>query len=352
MFSSDWIYCRSQMEIFEPTETNIRKAGQLLRDNQLVAFPTETVYGLGANATSSEAVERIFKAKGRPSDNPLIVHVASLEDAKPFVEKIDQLSQQLAHAFWPGPLTIVLPLDGACAISSKVTAGLNTVGIRVPEHPVALALLREARVPLAAPSANKSGSPSPTLAQHVFNDFKNSSTDHVRPSMIINGGACQVGLESTVVQVVEHENEIHILRPGKVSPEMIAQRLHMDPTRIKRSYTVKEVEVPRAPGMKYKHYSPKAVVLAVSDWSNVAIRDGDIVVSFDTTMINGSIDRSKRFSFGASECDVETASSRLFDLFRRADEVGASRVLVDCSFDIHSGLGAALWNRISKAASV
>ena len=343
---------RSEMEISEPTEANLRKAGQLLRDNQLVAFPTETVYGLGANATSAEAVARIFMAKGRPSDNPLIVHVASLEDAKPFVGKIDQVSQQLAHAFWPGPLTIVLPLGGACGIAPNVTAGLNTVGIRVPEHPVALALLREAKVPLAAPSANKSGSPSPTTANHVMNDFKNSKADSVVPAMIINGGACQVGLESTVVQVDEQEDLIHILRPGKVSPEMIAEKLRIDPSRIRRSYTVKEVEVPRAPGMKYKHYSPNAIVVAVSDWSNTAIMDGDIVVCFDSTTINGSIDSSRRFSFGANNGDVETASNRLFDLFRKADQVGASRVLVDCSFDIHSGLGAALWNRISKAASV
>ncbi len=336
------------MSVSEPSEESLRRAGELLQSGELVAFPTETVYGLGANALSQEAVSRIFQAKGRPSDNPLIVHVPSLEAAKPLVGEIDQISAKLAHAFWPGPLTIVLPIDGAAnRVAPNVTAGLNTVGIRVPEHPVALALLNEAKVPLAAPSANKSGSPSPTTAGHVLNDYQNSE---YRPSMIINGGSCDVGLESTVVHVGSDE-KIHILRPGKITPEMIADCLGILIESIQKSYSVEDIDVPRAPGMKYKHYSPHAVVVVVSDWSLIEIKEGDLVASFDSTVISQA-SGFDRVSFGSSRDDVETASNRLFDIFRSADDMRAKRVLVDCTFDIHSGLGAALWNRISKAASV
>jgi L-threonylcarbamoyladenylate synthase len=334
--------------VSEPSVINLKQAGELLRAGNLVAFPTETVYGLGANALSKEAVRGIFEAKGRPSDNPLIVHVDSVETAKSLVKEscFDPISLKLADVFWPGPLTIVLPVKEGL-IAPNVTAGLGTVGIRVPEHPVALALLREAKVPLAAPSCNKSGSPSPTTAAHVVSDFADSA---IGPSMIIDGGPCRVGLESTVVSVDSNTGYIHILRPGEVTPELISEKLNIDSSNIIKSFTVSDVEVPRAPGMKYKHYSPKAEVIAVTDWTaDLSCGEGDIVLVFDPNCAacNGAV----RWSLGQSTSDVETASNRLFDLFRKADQMGAKRVLVDCSFDIHSGLGMALWNRISKAAS-
>jgi L-threonylcarbamoyladenylate synthase len=336
------------MEASSPSDENIQRAAEYLRNGQLVAFPTETVYGLGANALSRDAVDLIFKAKGRPSDNPLIVHVHSTEAARALVS-FDSVSLRLAEAFWPGPLTIVLPVaDGV--IANNVTAGLSTVGIRVPEHPVALSLLKEANLPLAAPSCNKSGSPSPTNPMHVLSDFRYSD---IGPSMVLDGGQCRVGLESTVVQVDASAEAIHVLRPGGVSREMIAEKLGINLANILKSYHVQDTDIPRAPGMKYKHYSPRAEVILVVDVNQLrgySLSVNDIVLCFDTAKpgdLNGAI----CWSIGESREDVETASKRLFDLFRRADEKKAHRIFVISDFDIHSGLGAALWNRMSKAAS-
>jgi L-threonylcarbamoyladenylate synthase len=331
----------------EVSVDNIDKAAAVLQRNGLVAFPTETVYGLGANAMSNEAVECIFRAKGRPSDNPLIVHVDSLESAEKLVS-FDSVSIQLANSFWPGPLTLVLPVT-AGVVASRVTAGLCTVGVRIPNHPTALALLKACKLPLAAPSCNKSGSPSPTTAAHVVSDFKNSESGG--PEIVLDGGACTVGLESTVVQVDTVSGDIHILRPGGVSAEMIAEKLGMSAEKIKHSYSVKDAEVPRAPGMRYRHYSPKATVFATSEWKTVEseLTQDDLVLAFDSTEIGS--DKPIRWSMGSTPKDVETASNRLFDFFRKADDIKAPRVFVDCSFNINSGLGAALWNRISKAAS-
>lgn len=214
------------------------------------------------------------------------------------------------------------------------------MGIRVPNHPVALELLRETQLPLAAPSANKSGSPSPTSAIHVLNDLGDS-----RDIMVIDGGSCSVGLESTVVQV--KAGVVHILRPGGVSAQQMANVLGIDPGSIRLSYHVNNtVEAPRAPGMKYRHYAPRAAVVAVTDWSAETIEKSDIAIVFDDTHVVAN-----RLSFGSAKTDVETASSRLFDLFRKADEMHATRILVDCTFDREAGMGPALWNRVSKASS-
>lgn len=319
---------------------NIARAAQFLHADHLVAFPTETVYGLGANALSETAVSKIFSAKGRPSDNPLIVHVHGIEAARPLVQSFDPVSARLAHVFWPGPLTIVLPLRENSHIAKNVSADLDTVGIRVPNHPVALALLKETKLPLAAPSANKSGSPSPTSAKHVFDDLRDS-----RDIMIIDGGSCPVGLESTVVQF--KAGVLHILRPGGVSAEQMANVLEIDPASIRLSYHDSDgVEAPRAPGMKYRHYAPRAAVVAVTDWSAETLEKSDVAIAFDDTHV-----AANRLSFGSARTDVETASSRLFDLFRKADEMHATRILVDCTFDRVAGMGPALWNRVSKASS-
>jgi len=320
---------------------NLQRAGQLLRSGNLVAFPTETVYGLGANALDENAIQGIYKSKGRPSDNPLIVHVPDIESAIPFVGEIDEISKRLGNFFWPGPLTLVLP--SSRGIAQNVTAGLNTVGIRVPDHPVALALLREAKVPLAAPSANKSGSPSPTTATHVFEDLCGGPEG---PAMILDGGACRVGIESTVVEV--RGEEIYILRPGGITGEMISEKLTIPMDQIHVASSEGQVTTaPRAPGMKYRHYAPKAIVVGVVDEWPAIFGENTVVIAFDDCILPIVIGR--RLSFGANSGDVETASSRLFDLFRQADRFGAEKVYVDCSFDRTAGLGLALWNRVSKA---
>lgn len=315
------------------TPENIRAAAQQLREGNLVAFPTETVYGLGANACDDSAVCKIFNTKGRPSDNPLIVHVHSSDCARLYVSSIDSISEKLAAKFWPGPLTIVLPIGGIRSVSRFVTAGLGTVGFRVPSHPVALALLREVDLPIAAPSANKSGSPSPTSALHVFSDLGNQLT-------ILNGGNCLVGLESTVVQVID--GIVHILRPGGVSQEDI-QLLGFKTV----SDSISGNSPPRAPGMKYRHYAPKAKVIPVLlGWDEIQPKTSDLVIGF----ANEQHHPCAFVEFAQTKNDLHVASTRLFDLLRHADQVNAHTVYIDCSFDREHGLGTALWNRISKAA--
>lgn len=328
--------------------SDIVSAAAHLRNNALVAFPTETVYGLGANACSEEAVLKIFAAKGRPSDNPLIVHVPDLGSANFFLETVDPLSLLLADTFWPGPLTLVLRVKPGL-LAPQVTAGLDTVGVRVPDHPVALALLRECRLPLAAPSANKSGSPSPTTAQHVRDDYKTGGG----PEMVLDGGPCRVGLESTVIRVVD--NKIHILRPGAVSKEHllkvpgVTEDMIIDGSGAIRNSTTDGP--PRAPGMKYRHYAPIAPVKLVDTWEEVSIQSGDFIIAFDDVVI-ALMDSAKRVSLGSDPTDLEIASMRLFAALRQADTEQARRVLIDVRFDHTHGIGAALWNRISKAGSL
>ena len=230
----------------------IARAAQRLRDGELVAFPTETVYGLGANALDADAVARIFAAKGRPSHNPIIVHVASIDDARRVVRTWPPVAQQLAERFWPGPLTLVLPKSPD--VPSSVTAGLDKVGVRVPSHPVALALLRQACVPVAAPSANRSNAVSPTTAQHVATSLAGNDV------LVLDGGACEVGIESTVVDV-SGETPL-LLRPGGISREVLEATLGV---RVATADESPRDDAPRAsPGMLHKHYAPRAKVLVVA----------------------------------------------------------------------------------------
>ena len=324
------------------SDEEIQLAGSKLRGGELVAFPTETVYGLGANAYSDSAIKSIFTTKGRPSDNPLIVHVPSLEDARPFVSEIHPIVHKLAAAFWPGPLSIIMPVNEDSGLSKLVTAGLPSVAVRVPNHPVALSLLRAAGVPIAAPSANKSGSPSPTTARHILNDFGETV-------QVIDGGACFVGLESTVVKVVLSNANvtIRILRPGSVTMKQLEEVTGL---KVISSYkSVDPVAAPEAPGMKYRHYAPHAdlVCFASQGELNAHAKDAPIaVICFDDIQVpDGMI----RISLG-KRGDVEEASRRLFDLLRTCDELKVARALIDVDFDKETGSGAALWNRISKAS--
>ena len=238
----------------------IARAAQRLRDGELVAFPTETVYGLGANALDADAVARIFAAKGRPSHNPIIVHVASIDDARRVVRTWPPVAQQLAERFWPGPLTLVLPKSPD--VPSSVTAGLDKVGVRVPSHPVALALLRQACVPVAAPSANRSNAVSPTTAQHVATSLAGNDV------LVLDGGACEVGIESTVVDI---SGEVPVLlRPGGISREALEATLGV---RVATADESPRDDAPRAsPGMLHKHYAPRAKVVRIAHGDAMALQ--------------------------------------------------------------------------------
>lgn len=239
----------------------IMEAGRILQGGGLVAFPTETVYGLGANGLDSEAVKQIYVAKGRPSDNPLILHIVEQSDLDQLVVDVPDQARRLMERFWPGPLTLIFPKRPM--VPDEVTCGLSTVAVRMPSHPIAQALIRAAGVPIAAPSANRSGRPSPTLAEHVLQDLNG------RVEMIIDGGACAVGVESTVVDVTTPK--AILLRPGGISLEDLRDVLGEVQLDVGVASTVNERSAefqPRSPGMKYRHYSPEAEILIVEGERN------------------------------------------------------------------------------------
>lgn len=241
-------------KFLKPTEENIASAGKIIAGGGLVAFPTETVYGLGADALNEAAVANIYKAKGRPSDNPLIVHVAKKEDIAPLVSEIPPKAQMLIDAFFPGPITVIMPKSER--IGKTVSGGLGTVGIRMPQNPIARALIEAAGTPIAAPSANTSGLPSPTEAKYVLEDM-NGKIDAV-----IDGGSCRFGIESTVITLAGDHPVI--LRPGAITKEMMEEVI--GPVEIASAVLegMKDGEVAASPGMKYKHYAPKAKIIIVN----------------------------------------------------------------------------------------
>lgn len=239
-----------QTQRFGTDRADLERAAQGLRDGETVAFPTETVYGLGANALNAAAVDKIFAAKGRPSDNPLIVHIAHSKDVSQLAKEVSEQARLCMDHFWPGPLTLILPCTDL--IPTNVTAGLDTVGIRMPDHETALQLIALAGVPLAAPSANRSGRPSPTTADHVWEDLAG------RIAGVVDGGPAGVGVESTVLDVT---GEVPmILRPGGITREMLTEilgRVDVDPA------LGDEAVAPRSPGVKYTHYAPKGTMYLV-----------------------------------------------------------------------------------------
>ncbi|RPF54096.1 L-threonylcarbamoyladenylate synthase [Aquisalibacillus elongatus] len=324
------------------TLEQIDQAAEQLTKGQTVAFPTETVYGLGADATNEQAVEAIFQAKGRPSDNPLIVHIGSRNVLSDYVRDIPDHAQKLMDAFWPGPLTIILPSNGKLA--QNVTAGLDTVGMRMPNHPHALELLKACSLPVAAPSANRSGKPSPTTAEHVYYDLNG------RIAGIVDGGKTGVGVESTVLDC-SSENPM-ILRPGGITRsdiESVIGPVDVAPAMIEKN------EAPRSPGMKYKHYAPDAPIWIVRGSAENMKRVADEAKREGKT-VQFLVSEERAQELGVDDALVlgsrhqpEVLTSHLYDRLRQVDQIEADLILAE-SFS-EKGIGEALMNRLERAAS-
>lgn len=315
--------------IYPATSDAIRLACQVLNDGGVVAIPTETVYGLACRIDHPEAIRRVFTLKGRPSDNPLIVHVHSIEQALELTVSTNQgILHRLAEVFWPGPLTIVV--SRSPHLSDMVSAGLDTVAIRMPAHPVALEVLRGCASPLAAPSANISGRPSPTRAQHVQDDFG----DEV---IIIDGGSCEHGLESTVVRIVGHE--CLILRQGALSADDLRRAL---PDLVVRSANDAD-QRHRSPGTRYRHYAPRARVLVCrsSVQAHALLSEGP---ADRTIVLTSSVSAKRHQELNARTVNAAT----LYDEFRRADALQVERIIVLCDDELSSN--EALMNRLDKAS--
>ncbi|ALC82739.1 MULTISPECIES: L-threonylcarbamoyladenylate synthase [Bacillus] len=322
--------------------SQISQAAQLLQKNEVVAFPTETVYGLGANAMSTEAVMKIYEAKGRPSDNPLIVHISKIEDLERFTENIQPYAEELIKSFWPGPLTIVVPCKQG-KLSTKVTAGLDTVAVRMPSHPVAMEIIKQSGLPIAAPSANLSGKPSPTKAVHVLNDLDGKIAG------IIDGGPTGVGLESTVVSCIGEAPVI--LRPGGITKEELERVA--GPVRMDEALT-DERKAPISPGMKYRHYAPVAP-LTIVDGRPEQIqeladryRQEGLRVGILTTKERESVYNASSVKSCGSRSKLDTVAYSLYDTLRSFDDDELDILLAESFPD--EGVGKAIMNRLLKAA--
>ncbi|MGH2316919.1 L-threonylcarbamoyladenylate synthase [Planococcus sp. SE5232] len=310
-------------------EESYAQAVEILLSGEVVAFPTETVYGLGADATNAEAVGRIFEAKGRPADNPLIVHVDSKETALEYVQEVSPKALQCMDAFWPGALTLIMQ-ERPGAFAKNVTADLETVGIRVPNHPVALSLLRKLQLPLAAPSANTSGKPSPTLAEHVYHDMEG------RIPLILDGGATEIGIESTVLDTTCEPPVI--LRPGKVSKEQIEGVIGTV-----RTSSGNKNNVPKSPGMKYMHYAPTAPLYLIEN------EEGLIEKAIDYIQEKGkTVAVLSKTEYPAADFNFPLSMESLYASLRKCDSTDADLILAS----VEPGLqeNDALMNRLEKAA--
>lgn len=325
---------------------DIALAGKLLAEGQLVAIPTETVYGLAANALSPDGAAAIYAAKGRPQDNPLIVHIADLQQIGPLAREIPEGVWKMAEAFWPGPLTMIVKKSDI--VPDGVSAGLDTVGIRMPSHPIARAVIRAAGVPLAAPSANLSGKPSPTTAKDTARDMDG------RIAAILDGGASQVGVESTVVDMTGEYPQV--LRPGAITEEMIAAVMGKAHTDAAVTRSLEAGEQPKAPGMKYRHYAPKAPVLlfeGAPEESYAVLADEagqayDGILCFEEYYPALKAAHTCRVYSLGNSWDHKTHARRLFALLRKFDGTKAKRILAQCPRAY--GANAATVNRLRKAA--
>ena len=325
------------------------RAGEIIRSGGLVAFPTETVYGLGADGMNAEACARIYEAKGRPSDNPLILHIAGMAQVDEIAREISPEARKVMDTFWPGPLTVILPKRDC--VPDRTTGGLDTVAIRMPSHPDAREFILRSRRIIAAPSANASGKPSPTLARHVYEDMKG------RIPMILDGGPVGIGIESTIVDMTGDCPVI--LRPGYISREEIAEvtgQVRIDPAIEGR--TMNKDVVARAPGMKYRHYAPKGqMILVEGDVSQVVQKINELaalrqaegyrvgIIATDETLpcYRGDILKS----IGSRE-HPETVAAGLYRILREMDASGAEYIYSESFFS--EEMGDAIMNRMLKAA--
>lgn len=341
----------------------ISEAAEILRGGGLVAFPTETVYGLGGNGLDKEAAKKIYAAKGRPSDNPLILHVSSIEEVYPLVKALPEKAKKLMEAFWPGPLTLVLPKSDL--VPKESTGGLETVALRSPENALTLDLIRACGFPIAGPSANLSGRPSPTEASHVFEDLGG------RIEGILEDGAVGIGVESTIVDL--SENCPTLLRPGAITvedlEEVLGEKVTIDPTLLGKSMA--EGFTPKAPGMKYRHYAPKAEMILFKKKEEDETRSGQeetakLILSYGEKELSESPEKRIWILCGEDTASLYEGDGRftvqilgrreeplsmthnLFRLLRKADEEGTELILGECYSE--EGVGFALMNRLKKAA--
>lgn len=333
----------NQVEVAE-----MKEAAALIARGELVAFPTETVYGLGGDALRPEAAKKIYEAKGRPSDNPLIVHISEYADLQRIAKEIPPQAKALSDAFWPGPLTMIVKKKDT--VPDTTTGGMDTVAVRMPNHPVALALIRESGCLIAAPSANTSGRPSPTEASHVAEDMEG------RIPMILDGGPVGIGIESTIIDLTEEKPMV--LRPGYITPEMLSEVLQeevmIDPGLIASDDTKK----PKAPGMKYRHYAPKAqlvivdgepsdVVEKINELVQAKKRQGQKIAVIATEESCGSYDADVVLCIG-KRTDEDQIAQHLYKLLRECDSLEADFIYSEC-FQTPR-IGQAIMNRLLKAA--
>ena len=325
----------------------VREAGEILKAGGLVAFPTETVYGLGGNALDEKAAERIYEAKGRPSDNPLIIHIAELSALDRIVTEVPEKARKLAERYWPGPLTMIFK-KSSC-VPYGTTGGLETVAVRMPNHPIALELIRAGGGYVAAPSANTSGRPSPTCSLHVEEDLTG------KIEMILDGGPVGIGLESTIVDFTEEIPTI--LRPGYINQEMLEQVI--GPVQMDKGLIASDSSVrPKAPGMKYRHYAPKADLLVVEgspekvqekirQLTQEKIQEGFQVGIIATDESADGYPQGLVKSIGTRK-DEESIARHLFGVLREFDDCGVSYIYSE-AFDTPQ-MGQAIMNRLLKAA--
>ena len=317
----------------------LQQSAKLLQNGEVVGIPTETVYGLAANAFDENAVKKIFEAKGRPSDNPLIVHIAKFEDLTPLVKEIPEKVRIMANKFWPAPLTMIMKKSDK--ISNVVSGNLDTVAIRMPKSDYARAIIEACGLPLAAPSANLSGSPSPTNAKYVFDDMNG------RIPLIIDGGNCEIGVESTVITFAEEPPRL--LRPGGVTLEEMTAligEIVVDGAVLNK---LEDGAVASSPGMKYKHYAPKAdIALIKSNFEDFkSLCDGENNITALVFDGEGEKLSCPSVEYG-KENDGYSQSARLFDALRELDEMGAHKVYARCPDT--KGMGLAVYNRLIRSA--
>ncbi len=330
----------------DESKKSLNKAGQIIKNGGLVIFPTETVYGLGGNATDVSASKKIYEAKGRPSDNPLIIHISTPQDAEEYTYT-NAMYYELAKTFMPGPITVILKAKET--VPKTVTAGLDTVAVRCPSHPVARAFIKEAGVPIAAPSANLSGSPSPTCYKHVADDMNG------RVDMIIDGGECEIGLESTIVKI-EDDNSLTLLRPGAITVEDLNEVCKN--VRIADAVlgALKDGEKVLSPGMKYKHYSPRSQFYLLSgDFEKRYnyIKENNVnssLLCYEEEMESFSkiIPQDRIFNIG-KKSDMLAQAHKLFTLLREADLENTDAIYA--ALPSTEGIGLALYNRMIRAAA-